>query len=188
MLPPKMQRFQFSAPRRAAVPLEERLQLGGSLRWKPRRPRDVVDGPGGVVRRLSRQREPPFLEEVFGSSRPSSSLGRSEKRRAPRGTKSLELDGNSSPLPNIRMSSGSDSVPPSATLGQVNFDLLHQLSLRPNTPRLSVAGSDDTSAEIAMGDLEPATKALKLMVCVSRNKECLATLVSYLCLPKFMDK
>ena len=71
----------------------------------------------------------------------------------------------------------------------MNFDLLHQLSVRSVTPRLSIsAGSDDAVAEVTVAELEPAIKALNLMVSVSRNKECLATMVSYLCLPKFMDK
>lgn len=91
----------------------------------------------------------------------------------------------SSPIPNILTSSCSDSIPPSATIGHVNFDLLHQLSVLPNT-RVST-GNDDIT-EVAVGDLEPATKALKLMVHVSRNKECLSTVVSYLALPKFMEK
>ena len=166
----------------------------GSLKKKVQKHQDMVDGPvvRGVIRRSLRRREPPFMEEVFGGGsggRPSS-LGDTSKvfLRGALGRKIAQSDGKSSPVPNIRMSSGSDSVPPSATLGHINFDLLHQLSLRPNTPRLSAAGSDDVATDVDMGDLEPATKALKLMVCVSRNKECLATLVSYLCLPKFMDK
>ena len=190
MLPPKSPAFSrgFSTP--TGVSLEERLQIGGSLRSKPPRRRDdIVDGPGGVVRRLSRRRNPPFVEELFGDNRPPS-IGGADKftPRAPHRRKISNSDGKSSPVPSIRMSSGSDSIPPSANLGQLNFDLLHQLSIRPNTPQLSVAGSDDVAMDIAVGDLEPATKALKLMVCVSKNKECLETLVSYLCLPKFMDK
>ena len=187
MLPPKNPGFrgEFLAP--LGVSLEERLQLGGSLRSKPRRRTDVIDG--GVVRRLSRRRHPPFVEELFGTRRVQS-LGGQEKfpPRPPHRRKVSHSDEKSSPIPNLPTSSSSDSVPPSETLGQLNFDLLHQLSVRPNTPQLSVAGSDDLSAEVSLGDLEPATKALKLMVCVSRNKECLETLVSYLCLPKFMDK
>ena len=143
-----------------------------------------------MVRRLSRRRNPPFVDELFGEGTRPPSVGGSDKfpqkMVAVRGRK--VSDGVSSPIPNIRMSSGSDSIPASANLGQLNFDLLHQLSIRPNTPQLSVAGSDDVTMDIAMGDLEPATKALKLMVCVSTNRECLETLVSYLCLPKFMDK
>jgi hypothetical protein len=191
VLPPRSPREQGVRGEELSTPLslEDRLRLRGSLRQKPRRRDDVIDGPGGVVRRLSRRREPPFLEEVFGSSRPRS-LGAAERlpRRAPYGRVMSESDRKSSPVPNILTSSNSDSIPPSSAVGHINFDLLHQLSVRPNTPRLSVAGSDDVAMEIAMGDLEPATKALKLMVCVSRNKECLATLVSYLCLPKFMEK
>ena len=91
----------------------------------------------------------------------------------------------SSPVPSILTSACPDSVPPSATIGNVNFDLLHQLSVLPTT---RVATGNDDITEVAVGDLEPATKALKLMVCVSRNKECLSTIVSYLCLPKFMEK
>lgn len=83
-----------------------------------------------------------------------------------------------------RKSSPVPQTDSNVTLGQVNVDLLHHLSGLPDTPRASVASSD----EVAINNLEPATKALKLMVCVSRNKECLGTLVSYLCLPKFMDK
>ncbi|CAI8040309.1 hypothetical protein GBAR_LOCUS22470, partial [Geodia barretti] len=193
MLAPKSPAFsrEYSAPVGAPC-LEERLQLGGSLRSKlPRRRHDVIDGPGGVIRRLSRRRNPPFVDELFRESSRPPSIGGSDKfpqRAAPHQRKVSSTDGKSSPVPNIRMLSGSDSIPTSANLGQLNFDLLHQLSIRPNTPQLSVAGSDDIAMEITAGDLEPATKALKLMVCVSRNRECLETLVSYLCLPKFMDK
>ena len=95
-------------------------------------------------------------------------------------------DRKSSPIPNIL--SGSDSIP-SGIGTHVNFDLLQQqLSVLPDKSRLSISAASDDASDVAPSDLEPATKALKLMVCVSRNKECLSTLVSYLCLPKFMDK
>lgn len=135
-----------------------------------------IDGPGSIIRRFSgRRKEPPFLDEVLGGQR--SPVGGPEKstRKVPYRRVMTFPGRKSSPVPQT------DS---NVTLGQVNVDLLHHLSALPDTPRASVASSD----EVAISNLEPATKALKLMVCVSRNKECLSTLVSYLCLPKFMDK
>ena len=135
-----------------------------------------IDGPGSIIRRFSgRRKEPPFLDEVLGGQR--SPVGGPEKstRKVPYRRVMTFPGRKSSPIPQT------DS---NVTLGQVNVDLLHHLSGLPDTPRSSVASSD----EVAISNLEPATKALKLMVCVSRNKECLGTLVSYLCLPKFMDK
>ena len=153
---------------------------------------DVIDGPGRIIRRLSRRRrEPPFLEEYFGGhGSSSSSLRGSDKRprRTPQSRRRRMLsehDRKSSPVPNIL--SSSDSVPSSA-VGTMNFDFLHHLSVHSTTPRLSVSTGSDDATEVAVGDVEPAAMALKRMVSVSRNKECLATLVSYLCLPKFMDK
>lgn len=175
------------------VSLEERL-----LRTDPQNPAkrekgsvgsdascSDVDGPGSIIRRFSRHKDPPFMEEMLTGHRSSSLRGSGNSmRRAPHRRKMSIPDGKSSPLPHILALSSSDSIPPSTTFGQANFDLLHQLSMLPDMPRLSASGSD----VVAVSDLEQVTKALKLMVCVSRNKECLSTMISYLCLPKFMDK
>ena len=70
----------------------------------------------------------------------------------------------------LPLSPGPSSIPSSA-------DIMRHLSGSPRRPHplLDVARQPD-----------PTTKSLKLIVCMSRNKECLSTLVSYLCLPKFM--
>ena len=158
---------------------------GAALRKISGVSKDDIDGPRALVRRLSRRRDPPFLEEMLHGHH-STLSGELLARRVPHRTKFRLLNiRSSSPVPNIITLPNSDSIPPSAT-SHVNFDLLHHLVIMPDKPRLSVASDDVT--EVAVGDLGPATRALKLMVCLSSNKECLATLVSYLCLPKFMNK
>lgn len=135
-----------------------------------------IDGPKAVMRKFSgRRRDPPFLDEALAGQQggPEKSIRRAPYRRM------MSFPGRkSSPVP---QTPNPDS---SMTSGQINLDFLHHLAVFPDTPRTSVASGD----EVVVSNLEPATKALKLMVCVSRNKECLSTLVSYLCLPKFMDK
>ena len=145
-----------------------------------------VDAPGAILRRFSKHRQAPFLDEPLTKHRSTSWMvsGSTVERRAPQRRKMSVPDGKYSPVPQIQASSSPDSVPHSMASGQINFDLLHHLSALPDKPRLTVSGGD----VVAASDLEPATKALKLMICVSRNKECLSTMVSYLCLPKFMNK
>lgn len=80
-------------------------------------------------------------------------------------------------LPPLLGASSSDTIPASTSSSSMSLDILRNLSTLPGRPHPSANGGSE---------LDPTTKALKLIVCMSRNKECLTTLVSYLCLPKFM--
>ena len=68
--------------------------------------------------------------------------------------------------------------------GGQTYDEYHQKCFTPSESSAALVSLDGEESEMA----EPLTKALKLMVWLSRNKECLGTLVPYICLPKFMSK
>ena len=129
-----------------------------------------------VILRSPKHKEVQVNADTLNKPR-SSSVTVMGKSATPEGqTRKMSLPEG---LPPLLGASSSDTIPASTSSSSMSLDILRNLSTLPGRPHPPA----DAGTE-----LDPTTKALKLMVCMSRNRECLTTLVSYLCLPKFMSQ
>ena len=140
--------------------------------------------------------------EGEGGGEKASEHGEREEKKKEKGARRLfarkrslpEIHTNSASstpatTPTFQCTPGSDAFPHSES-NVTNFDnqpnQSNQLSKQQLSPLVSppIAQQTPPTGRVGSSQGDPVANSLDLMVTLSRNKECLSTLVSYVCMPK----